>query len=133
MQLDDLVRRAKQGDLHAHGKLVELTQTMVYAVVRRIVRDLDDALDVTQDVYLRAFRRLRDLEEPAAFPGWLRRIAVTCAQSHLRARPRWFVNPETICASLGTTGLASRTSQPASATEFAIRKIGSTSTTAPSV
>jgi len=87
-QLTDLVVRAKAGDLDAYGRLVEATQTVAYAVARRVVRDPAMAQDATQEAFLRAFRRLGDLQEEAAFPGWLRRIVITTALNMRRARRR---------------------------------------------
>jgi RNA polymerase sigma factor (sigma-70 family) len=71
-----LVRRAQAGDVEAFGRLVAATQTMAYAVARSMLRP-GAAEDAAQEAYLRAFRRLRDLEEPAGFVTWLRRIVIT--------------------------------------------------------
>ena len=84
--LDELVIRARAGDLEAYGQLVQATQTMAYAVATDVLRDRSLAEDAAQEAYLRAFRRLRDLDEPAAFIGWLRRIVVTVALNMRRAR-----------------------------------------------
>jgi RNA polymerase sigma-70 factor (ECF subfamily) len=73
-QLNNVVTRAKAGDLDAYSRLVQATQVMTYAVALGVLRDPDMAQDATQEAYLRAFRRLADLEEPAAFISWLRRI-----------------------------------------------------------
>jgi len=86
--LVDLVRRARAGDLDAYGRLVQATQTMAYAVAMGVVRDRGLAEDAVQDAYLRAFRRLHDLDEPAAFVGWLRRIVITIALNVRRAHRR---------------------------------------------
>jgi hypothetical protein len=80
-QLNDVVTRAKAGDLDAYSRLVQATQVMTYAVALGVLRDPDMAQDATQEAYLRAFRRLADLEEPAAFISWLRRI-VNCRFEH---------------------------------------------------
>lgn len=84
--LSDLVLRARSGDVDAFGQLVQATQAMVYAVARSILHDAALAQDAAQQTYLRAFRRLRDLEAPAAFSGWLRRIAISVALNMRRAR-----------------------------------------------
>lgn len=81
-----LVSAAQAGDLVAYGRLVRATQAMVYAVARRVLGDRADALDATQETYLRVFRRLAQLAEPAAFPGFLRRIAIRTAHDLRRAR-----------------------------------------------
>jgi RNA polymerase sigma-70 factor (ECF subfamily) len=84
--LNDLVVRAQAGDLEAFGRLVRATQTMVHAVAGEVLRHSTMAEDAAQEAYLRAFRRLRDLEEPAAFLSWLRRIVITVALNMRRAR-----------------------------------------------
>jgi len=77
--LTDLVLRARNGDVDAYSRLVEATQRMVYAVALTVLRDSTAAQDAAQQTFLRAFRRLGDLQDPAAFAGWLRRIVITVA------------------------------------------------------
>jgi len=84
--LNNVVARARAGDLDACSRLVQATQVMVYAVALGVLRDPDMARDATQEAYLRAFRRLADLEEPGAFLSWLRRIVITVASSMRQAR-----------------------------------------------
>jgi RNA polymerase sigma factor (sigma-70 family) len=88
--LTKLVRQAQAGDLEAFGRLVAATQTMAYAVARSVLRD-GRAEDAAQEAYLRAFRRLRTLDEPAGFVIWLRRIVVTVALNMRRAHRVTFV------------------------------------------
>jgi RNA polymerase sigma-70 factor (ECF subfamily) len=85
-QLNALVARAQKGDLDAFGRLVRTTQTMAFAVARSVLRDPGLAQDAVQEAYLSAFRRLGDLDEPAAFLSWLRRIVITTAINARRAR-----------------------------------------------
>jgi RNA polymerase sigma-70 factor (ECF subfamily) len=84
--LTDLVLRAQNGDVDAYSRLVEATQRMVYAVALTVLRDSTAAQDAAQQTFLRAFRRLRDLQDPAAFAGWLRRIVITVALNMRRSR-----------------------------------------------
>lgn len=86
--LHDLIAAARAGDFRAYGQLVEATQTMAYAVARGVLRDPALAEDAAQEAYLRAFRRLGDLSDPAAFVPWLRRIVITVALNMRRARRR---------------------------------------------
>jgi RNA polymerase sigma factor (sigma-70 family) len=90
-QLAALVTRAQAGDLDAYGRLVAATQTMTYGVAYGVLRDTGLAQDAMQEAYLRAFRRLADLKEPAAFAGWLRRTVITVALNMRRARRRTFL------------------------------------------
>jgi RNA polymerase sigma factor (sigma-70 family) len=84
--LHNLVERARNGDVDACAALVQATQTMAYAVAAGVLRDPGLAQDAVQQAYLRAFRRLDTLQEPAAFAGWLRRIVITVASNMRRAR-----------------------------------------------
>jgi RNA polymerase sigma factor (sigma-70 family) len=69
----------------AFGKLVRRYQRMVYALALSLVREAD-AEDVAQDAFLRAFRNLDLLADPARFGVWLRRITFGAAIDHVRAR-----------------------------------------------
>jgi len=89
--LNPLVRRAAAGDLDAFAEIVRRTQTMAFAVAVGVLRDHALAQDAVQDAYLVAFRRLADLDEPAAFLGWLRRIVITTALNLRRARRHTFL------------------------------------------
>jgi len=86
--LTDTVAAARTGHVDAYGELVRLTQTMAYAVALRVLRDRASAQDAVQQAYLRAFRRLGDLQDPLAFPSWLRRIVITIALNMRRAHRR---------------------------------------------
>ena len=84
--LNQLVGRARDGDLDAFGGVVRATQTMACAVAVSVLRDPAAAQDAVQEAYLTAFRRLGDLSEPAAFVSWFRRIVITSALDARRAR-----------------------------------------------
>lgn len=85
-QLSDLVNRARSGDVNAFGELVQATQGMAYAVALSVLHDRPSAQDAVQLSYLRAFRRLGDLHDASAFPGWLRRVVITIALNMRRSR-----------------------------------------------
>jgi RNA polymerase sigma-70 factor, ECF subfamily len=91
VELNDLVTRAQQGDVSSYGRIVNATERMVFAVALRVLRDEALAEDAAQETYLRAFRRMGDLHEEAAFLTWLRRIAVTVALNMRRARRTTFL------------------------------------------
>lgn len=84
--LEELAARAQAGDLDAYGDLVTRTHRMTHGVALSVLRDPSLAEDAVQEAYLRAFRRLADLEAPGAFLGWLRRTVVTVALNLRRAR-----------------------------------------------
>ena len=89
--LDDLIVRARTGDLDAYERLVQATQAMAYAAARGVLRDPALAEDAAQEAYLRAFRHLADLQEPVAFGSWLRRIVITVALNMRRSHRRTFI------------------------------------------
>jgi RNA polymerase sigma-70 factor (ECF subfamily) len=67
-----VVPGARAGDPAACVRLVEPTQQMAYGVAWHVLRREPDARDAVQEAYLRAFRRLHELDRPDAFAGWLR-------------------------------------------------------------
>jgi RNA polymerase sigma-70 factor (ECF subfamily) len=82
----DLVLKARAGDVEAYNLLVSRWEKRVYNYVLRLVSDAEDALDLAQDVFLKAYQNLRRLEDPARFSSWLFRIAHNESFSLLRRR-----------------------------------------------
>jgi RNA polymerase sigma-70 factor, ECF subfamily len=68
----NLVLAAQAGDRYAFGELAERFGGMVYSIASRRLNNDAEAQELTQEVLLRAMQRLSQLDEPAAFPGWLR-------------------------------------------------------------
>jgi RNA polymerase sigma factor (sigma-70 family) len=74
--LTALVTAAQAGDLDAFGQVVERFQRMAYAVAYTMLGDAHLAEDVVQEAFIEAYICLPKLREPAAFPGWFRRIVL---------------------------------------------------------
>lgn len=72
-----LIVAAQARDQAAFGELVKRRQGWARALLRRMCRSVAEADDLAQEAFIKAWDRLKDLETPAAFPGWFRRIAVT--------------------------------------------------------
>ncbi len=72
--LSSLVIAAQHGDAGAFDSIVERFQDMAYASAYAIVEDAQLAEDVAQEAFIEAYLNLAKLREPAAFPGWFRRI-----------------------------------------------------------
>jgi len=83
-----LVERAKAGDVNAFAELVRLSQAEVYTLAYRLTGNEDDARDVAQDAYLRAFKGLKRFRSDARFSTWMYRITANCASSHLSRRSK---------------------------------------------
>lgn len=86
--LDEVVDAARQGDRDAFDELVRRTHADTYSLARRLVSDPDDARDVVQEAYLRAFRSIRKFRGDAQFTTWMHRITANCASTHLGRRRR---------------------------------------------
>jgi len=80
----DLIAKARRGHVDAYNVLVSRWEKRVFNYLLRLVGHREDALDLSQDVFLKAYQNLRKLEDPAKFPGWLFRIAHNEAYSLLR-------------------------------------------------
>lgn len=82
----DLVARARRGKVEAYNLLVSRWEKRIFNYLLRLVGDREDALDLSQEVFLKAYQHLGRLEDSSRFAPWLFRIAHNEAFSHLRAR-----------------------------------------------
>ena len=82
----DLIARARRGDVEAYNLLISRWEKRVYNYLLRLVGNREDALDLSQDVFLKAYQNLRKLEEVERFAPWLFRIAHNEAYSMFRKR-----------------------------------------------
>lgn len=96
----DLVRAAREGRSAAFETLMRRHNGSLYRLCRSIVDDDGEAEDVAQEAWVRAFRRLDQLEADAAFPAWLLRIAKHEALARRRRRSRQAPLAETEAAVL---------------------------------
>ena len=94
-----LVVRAQSGDRNAFGDLVTLFQSRIFGIVMQRLRNTAEADEVVQEVFLRAFRKLPQLQEPDRFGGWLCQIAVRLSINRAVRRPaETFCEPESFDA-----------------------------------
>lgn len=84
----EVVALVQQGHHDAFRVLVERHSRAVFRVAFRLTGHEQDAEDVVQETFLRAFRQIGQLEARASFATWLYRIAFNCAHDVLRQRPR---------------------------------------------
>jgi len=83
-----LVQRVKRGEKAAFDALVLKYQSRIVNLVSRFVRNPADALDVTQEAFLKAYRALPNFRGESAFYTWLYRIAVNTAKNYLAVQSR---------------------------------------------
>jgi len=80
----NIIRRVLDGDTNSYRFLMDRYSPQIFALVVRIVDNADDAEEVTQDVFLKAFRNLSRFDGRSSFSTWLYRIAYNEAISHFR-------------------------------------------------
>src|SRR3954469_17111372 len=81
-----LVERTLGGDRKAFDDLIRRYQRQAVAVSYRLLGNSHDALEVTQDAFLKAFSSLATLQKPEAFGGWLMRIVSNLSLNYRRSR-----------------------------------------------
>jgi RNA polymerase sigma-70 factor (ECF subfamily) len=82
----DLIHQAARGSVESFNLLVSRWEKRVYNYLLRMTANREDALDLTQDVFLKAYQNLRKLDDTARFAPWLYRIAHNEAYSMFRKR-----------------------------------------------
>lgn len=83
-----LIRRAKAKDTEAFGWLVERYQARIYSYIRRLVRSREEAEDLTQDTFVKAYRNIDRYDGRASMATWLFRIASNLCIDASRNRSR---------------------------------------------
>jgi RNA polymerase sigma-70 factor, ECF subfamily len=82
----DLILKARRGEVEAFNLLISRWEKRVFNYLLRILQNREDALDLSQDVFLKAYQNLRKLDDPQRFSAWLFRIAHNEAYSLFRKR-----------------------------------------------
>ena len=85
----ELLDACRRGDAAALEEVVRRTYRQVYSQALRLVGDRQDAEDVAQEAFVRAFRGLSTFRGEAQFETWMYRIVANAAMSHLRRRRRF--------------------------------------------
>jgi RNA polymerase sigma-70 factor (ECF subfamily) len=83
-----LVAAAKAGDSDAFAELVRATEADIYTLAYRLTGNPEDARDVAQEAYLRAFRSLKKFRGDSRFSTWMYRITANCASTQLTRRSK---------------------------------------------
>src|SRR6516225_10585533 len=81
-----LVKRARQGDLGAYDELVRRYQERIYATVYHMTSNHEDANDLAQESFIKAFQALKSFKGGSSFYTWLYRIAVNKTINFLKQR-----------------------------------------------
>ena len=93
MDQAELISAAQAGDRTAFDELVRQTYVDTYTLALRLCSDEEDARDVVQDAYLRAWRSIGSFRGDAAFSTWMYRITANCASTFVTKRRRLRTDP----------------------------------------
>ncbi|OFW04296.1 MAG: hypothetical protein A3I61_09975 [Acidobacteria bacterium RIFCSPLOWO2_02_FULL_68_18] len=85
---EDLVARSRGGDVESFNELILRWERPIYALAYRVIGREEDARDVCQETFLRAFRALPGFKGQAKFSSWLYRIALNLCRDWVRRRRR---------------------------------------------
>lgn len=85
---EELVLKAQQGDVHAFDELVQLYQGKIYGLVYNMTSNREDAEDLVQEVFVKAFHALPRFKGKSSFYTWLYRIAVNKTINYRKKRNR---------------------------------------------
>jgi RNA polymerase sigma-70 factor (ECF subfamily) len=95
----DIVRQVQAGDVAAFDRLIEKYRERVFGIVYNMTSNREDAADLTQDAFIKAFQSIHRFSGQSSFFTWLYRIAVNSTLSHLRkAKLRSFFSLERVDA-----------------------------------
>lgn len=83
----DFLERFREGDASAFEEIVRAHQDRIYNLCRYMLGNARDAEDAAQDVFVKAYRSLRDFEPAPSFSAWLYRIAVNTCIDYRRKTP----------------------------------------------
>ena len=84
---EELVARAQGGDIESFNQLIVRWERPIYALAYRVIGREEDARDVCQDTFLRAYRALPGFKGQAKFSSWLYRIALNLCRDLIRLLP----------------------------------------------
>lgn len=84
----ELIRLAQQGDPDALNQLVHSQQHYVYSIAMSVLKNPEDAADLTQEAFMRLFRALPQYNGESRFTTWLYRLVVNLGRDELRRRGR---------------------------------------------
>lgn len=84
----DLVRRSLEGDAEAYGELVQTHQRVLYNVALRMTGNREDAQDVTQIAFIKAYQKLASFDRSRKFFSWVYRILWNETLNLMQRRPR---------------------------------------------
>lgn len=93
---DKLVNRCKKGESKAYKELYELYSKAMYNISLRIVNNSEDANDILQEAFIKAFQSIEKFENQAAFGGWLKKVIINLSIDIVRKNKQIHVSTDEI-------------------------------------
>ena len=85
---DSLIRESAKGDLDAFEEIYKIASPYVYTIVYQITNNVEDAQDVTQDVFIKVHNNVASFKFKSSFKTWIYKIAVNTALNTIKKRAR---------------------------------------------
>src|ERR1700748_1081172 len=89
MEKEEILRSAISGDINAFQTLFAEFQNQLRSSLYRLLTDRNDAEDLTQDTFIRAFTKITTFNQDSSLKTWVFKIATNLAYDHLRKLKRW--------------------------------------------
>ena len=84
----EILIKASQGDMQAYEHVYKTTNSFVYNVAFRVVNNREDAMEVTQEVFLIIYHKLKSFRFESSFKTWIYRITSNCAINYAKKSSR---------------------------------------------
>lgn len=84
--INNLVNRCKSGDISAFSQIYEKSKDRVFSLAKRMVKNDQDAEDLTHDIFVKAYREIKKYEGRSKFSTWLYQIAVNTCSNFLKRK-----------------------------------------------
>src|SRR4026209_1004917 len=85
---ESLVKAAQNGDMIAFEELVARYRDKIYARAYSMMRNEEEAIDLSQEAWVKAWQRLKQFQGESSFVTWMTRIAINLCLDHLRKQKR---------------------------------------------
>jgi RNA polymerase sigma factor, sigma-70 family len=87
-QISKLLKKSIKGDGEAFGELIRKYENFIYNIVYQAIGNRDDAFDVSQEVFIKAFRGLKNFRGDCKFSTWMYKIAVNASKDYIRDKSK---------------------------------------------
>ncbi|HSS22795.1 MAG TPA: sigma-70 family RNA polymerase sigma factor [Pyrinomonadaceae bacterium] len=123
---DDLIRRAQAGDVEAFCALAQAHERRIYALAYHYCRETEDAEDLSQEVWLKAYAAVRTFSFESSFYTWLRKITINSFLNYQRKTRPWHRLTDSFQDEQTTTSTSQRTTidfEPALQNQLVVEKV----------